>query len=43
MKFPLLELEDGRFIFESAAIASHIARLGNGIFGNNQIQAAQVE
>jgi len=26
MKFPLLELDDGKFIFESTAIAAHFAR-----------------
>ena len=35
-KFPLLELSSGENIFESGAICQHFARLGNGLYGQNQ-------
>jgi len=43
MKYPLLELADGRCIFESSAIASHFARQGEGLFGKSPFELGQVE
>jgi len=43
MRYPLLELPDGRCVFESAAIASHFARLGDGLFGKSNMELGQVE
>ena len=41
-KFPMMELEDGRVLFESVAIAAYLlkgkkALLGNGAFGEAQV------
>jgi glutathione S-transferase/translation elongation factor EF-1beta len=43
-KFPLLELESGELIFESAAIANHFARSApaSGLMGQTPFQTAQV-
>ena len=43
-KFPLLELESGEQIFESAAIAMHFARAApaSGLMGQSPFQTAQV-
>lgn len=43
-KFPLLELESGELIFESAAIANHFARAApaSGLLGQSAFQTAQV-
>jgi len=42
-KFPLLQLEDGTTINESAAIAQHFARLGEGLYGANAFEAAKCD
>lgn len=42
-KFPCLELESGEFINESAAISQHFARLGNGLYGSNDFEAAKCD
>ena len=41
MKFPLLELDDGRFLFESSAIAAHFGR--SKLMGSSAFQTGQVE
>jgi len=42
-RFPFLERSDGKCIFESAAIAAHFARQGDGLFGKSSFELGQVE
>lgn len=45
MKFPLLELDDGELVWESAAISAHLARCvpDSGLFGQSAWETGLVE
>ena len=44
MKYPLLETGDGKCIFESYAIASHIARQGGStLFGKSNMELCKMD